>query len=112
MALAHELAVHLIVAEARIDAVIVTAGIAVIGLARLVVQQQRGVPDRCGAQVGDIVQMVHDAFDVASVAACEALTVHLVVRVGRIVIGRIAVGETVRHDQVDQVGGSEALAIG
>ena len=112
MAFAHELAVHLIVSEAGIDAVIVTAGISVVGLARLIVLEQRSVPDGRCAQVGDIVQMVHNALYVASVTASKLLAVSLVVSIRRIVIGRIAVGEAVRHDQVDQVGGGETLAFG
>ena len=56
--------------------------------------------------------MVHDALDVAAVTSGKFLPVNLVVSIGSIVVGRVPVGETVRHDQIDQVRGSETLAPG
>ena len=128
MGLVHELPVQGVVAEARIDVVIVSAGVAVVGLLRLVVQQQRGVPDGRRAQVGDIVQMVDDALEVAPVPGHRILAVDIIRRFGNgprnggaVVIGLAFPGpvvagaagsEPVGHDQVNHVGRRETGAVG
>ena len=127
MGLVHHLLVVGVVAEARVDVVVIGAGVAVVGLLRLVVQQQRRAPEGRGAQVGDVVQVVDDALDVAAVAGHRILAVHLVGRGGdgpgdgRAVVvlaalpGRVIVqegrGEAVGHDQVDHVRRGEAGAV-
>ncbi len=103
---------QLVAAEARVDAVVVAASIAVIGALRLVVEQQRRAPHGRSAQIGDIVEPVDDALQVAAVAAAHVAAVGLLGRVGGRVVRRIAVGEAVGHDKVYHVGRREALARG
>ena len=108
--------------------IVIGAGVAVVGLARLVVQQQGRAPNGRRTQVGDIVQVVDDALDVAAVAGHRVLAVHLVGRGGdrpgdgRAVVvlaalpGRVVIeegrGETVGHDKVDHVRRREAGTVG
>ena len=102
-------AVELVGAEARIDAVVVSAGVAVIGLHGLVVEQQRGRPDGRRPHRGDVVQVVDHALQVSAVTAEELRTGRLLGRVVRRVDRWVAVREAVRHHQIDHVGRGEAL---
>ena len=116
VALLHILTVEGVVAQARVDMVVVRAGVAVVRLRRLVVQQKRGVPHCCGAQAGDVVYVLDHPLQVSAVAGHRVGAVHLVGRGGHvpglrgavviypagpggIVVGR-AGGEAVRHHEV------------
>ena len=127
MGLVHEGLEKGVVAEAGVDMVIVRAGIAVIALIGLVVQQERRIPDGRRAQVRHIVQVVDDALEVAAVAGHGILTVHSV-RGGRngprmagavdvfpalplLIVVHEGRGKAVRHDQVDHIGRGIALAL-
>ncbi len=83
-----------------------------VGAARGVVPQQRRTPQGRRPQVGDIVQMVDHPLQVTAVTAHRGLPAGLLGRIRRGIVGRIAVGEPVRDDQVDQVGRREALPVG
>ena len=84
--LGDELLVEGVVTETGIYLVVVRRGITVVGTPAVVVKQQGGVPNGGGAEVGDIVQMVDDALQVASVAAADGGTVGRLGRVGSAVI--------------------------
>ena len=114
--------VQRIVSEPGVYMIIVRAGIAVVGLPGLVVQQQRRAPDGRGAQVFHIVQMVYDALQVAAVTGHGIGTVHLVRQLGHrpryqgaVFIGLFrhrGAGKTVRHDKVHHIGRGEAFPLG
>ena len=80
MGLVHHLLVEGVVAEARVDVIVIAAGIAVIRLVRLIVQQQRRAPKGRRAEVGDVIEMVDDTLDITAVARHRILPVHLVGR--------------------------------
>ena len=111
-----------IVSKAGVDMIIVRAGIAVVGLPGLVVQQQRRTPDGRGAQVFDIIQVVHHALQVAAVTGHGIGPVHPVRQLGHrpgyqgaVFIGLFrhrGAGETVRHNQVNHIGRGEAFPPG
>ena len=125
--LGHKGLVVLVVAKSRVDMIIVGAGIAVVALARLVVQQERGAPDSRSAQIGNIIQVVDEALDVAAVTGHRVLPVHLVRRSGNTpgaggtvqvfpaLPGLVIVLEgrckAVRHNQVNHIGRGVALAV-
>ena len=67
--LRREFPVQVVVAEAGIDPVVVRRGIAVVGEGRLVVLEDGIEPDLGVAHVGDVVEMVDDALQVAAVTA-------------------------------------------
>ena len=123
----HHCAVEGVVAETRVDMIVVGAGVAVVRLVRLVVQQQRSEPDGGGAEVGHIVEMVDNALYVTAVAGHRVLARHFV-RSGRNMPGaRGAVvvlpslpglvvidksrSEAVGHNKVDHVGHSVAFTL-
>ena len=110
MSLVHKLPVKLVATHARVNFVIVPAGIAVIGFKALVVHQQRSAPNSGSAQLSHIVQMVDYALYVASVAAQVHVAVCLFLHSGHVVIGRIAIGKAVRENKIDHIGRSKALA--
>ena len=117
-----------IVTETGVDVIVVRAGIAVVGLVRLIVQQQRCGPDGRGTQIGHIIQMVDHALEVSAVPRHGVFAVHFVgglrggpgmagtVFIGLsgpagVVIGRTR-GEAVRDDEVHHVGGGITRAVG
>ena len=128
MGLVHKFLVERVVAEARVDVVIIPAGVTVIGLLRLVVQQERRVPDSRRTQVGDIVQMVDKSLDITTVPGYRILPVHDVRRLGhgprngRAVLislpvpGPVVTGtgrsKPVGHDEINQVGRRETRPLG
>ena len=67
MGLGHEFLIQGVVAVTGVYPVIIRRGIAVVGAPAVVVEQERGVPDGGGAEVGDVVQVVDYALQVASV---------------------------------------------
>ena len=130
VAFGHKGLVQGVVSEAGVDVVVVGAGIAVVTLLRLVVQQQRGAPDGRSTQVRYIVQVIDDALQVSSVPGNRILAVHLVreerngPRLFRPVVvrgddvaeaflvGGVGIGKAVRHDEVDHIGRGETLTLG
>ena len=124
----HHLPVQGIVTEAGVDVIVIGTGIPVVGLLRLVIQQQRRAPKGRRPEVRYIIQMVDDALDVAAMPRHRVVPVHDVRRLGNIPgkRGAIVIGlsvppgiifgtgrcEPVRHDQVDEVLGREALPVG
>ena len=121
----HKQLIVLVVAEAGVYVVVVGAGIAVVALLRLIIQKQRRAPDSRSAQVGNIVQVVHDTLDVSAVPGHRVLAVHFVgrcrdfpgagaaVQVFPTLPGLVVVHEgrreAVRHDEIDHIGLRETL---
>ena len=103
VAVCHEAAVVLIAAETPVDMIVVGACIAVVGGCRLVVLEERSVPDGGHAEVSNIVQLAADACDVTSVAAEEGLLVHALHIAGHCVKALVPIHEAVRHDEIDEV---------
>ena len=120
--------VERVVAETWVDMVIVAARIAVVGLEILVVEKHGRGPQGRDAEILEVVEVIDDALDVAAMAGEGYLAVAFFLDLGdapryggavviglglggpAVVVGRVAVGETVRHDQVDKIGRREALA--
>ena len=83
---------------------IVGDGISMIRTFRHVVFLGRIQPDSGYTQIFQVIQMVFYTFQVTSMAAVLFLAVHLVFQHARYdVVVRIAVGETVRHDEIKHV---------
>ena len=99
----HHLAIHLVVSETRVDMIIVRAGIAVIRLMLLVVFEERCRPEDRSSQVGNVIQIVYDAPDVAAVPAEEFVFVSRLESARIAVVKRVSISETVRHNQIDKV---------
>ena len=106
------LTIQLVATHTGVDVVVVGTGIAVVGVVRLVVQQEGRGPDGRHTQVGNVVEVVDDALQVATVTAVQILTVGLLGRRGGAVDGRVAIGKAVGHQQVDDIRGGKALALG
>ena len=104
----HQRAVQFVGAVAGVDLIVVRAGIAVVGIGRLVVEGDGRRPYGGDAEVGQIVQMIHDALEVTAVTSAGELAVALLGGQGRGVILHVPVGETVGHQQVHHIGGAEA----
>ena len=109
--LAHKFAVEGVAAEAWVDAVVVGSGISVIRLVGRIVEQQGGGPDSGGSQVGDVVEVVNHALEVATVTTEEGFAVGLVVGISRRVVRGVAIGKAVGHEEVYHVGCGEAGAL-
>ena len=95
--------IFLVGAEARIDPVVIGGGVAVIGPLRLVVLEQRIEPDGGVAHVGEVVEVVRDAGQVAAVPSMVVFAVWSLQHPLDGIITGIAIGETVRRDQADGV---------
>lgn len=106
-----QLAVFLIGAEAGVHLVEIGGRIAVVGVLVHVIFQQWVEPDGGEAQIGDVIQVVDDAFDIASVTAARLLAVGLFFHALYVIIGGVAIGETVGRDEVHGIGSSEALEV-
>ena len=101
MSRANQLAKLFIITEARIDFIIISNGIPVIGAFGHIVLQDRIQPNSGNAQVGEIIQMIGYPFQVTSVAGIHIRTIHFRLAHSRNdIILRITVGETIGHDQV------------
>ena len=117
MRVGYQLAVVLVGAEARVNAVIVGRGIAVIGagavlaVGRVVLQHGREPKGR-HAQLGEVVQMVPDALQVTAVAQAGLRAVfHVGVHALHLRLVVLALGEAVGHQHVEHVGVGETLAL-
>ena len=109
--LARQRTVVVVAAEARVDAIQVADRVAVVGVRRLVVLQQGRGPQLGETHAGDVVQVPTDAGDVAAVAAVRVRAVGGFLEAGDAVVGRIAVGEAIRHQQVNRIARIEAAAL-
>ena len=110
LSLFHQLAELFVATVATVHLEIVGDGIAVVRSARHVVFLNRVQPDGRYAQVFQIVQMVFNPLEVTSMTTELLVAVHLVFLHTRYdVVGRIAVGKAVGHDEVEHIAGIEAL---
>ena len=111
-----ELAILLVGAEARVDAVVVGRGVAVIGgvaaVVGRVVLEYGGEPQGGHAQVGEVVEMLAYAFEVAAVTQTGLGAVD---GVGIEPLDGAAVGmsagEAVGHEHIQHIGIGEAVAV-
>ena len=85
------------------------AAVALLLIEPVVVVIPRVQPDCGDSQIPQIRCMVQHAPQVAAVVEAWIGAVQQALRNGRIVVGWIAVGEAVGHDQVEEVGRREAL---
>ena len=110
--LGYQLAVFFVGAEAGVYLVVVRRGIAVVAAALHVVFQYGGEPKSRHAQVGEIVQMLLDTGQVATVAGIRIVTVYFgIEHAFHLVVVRIAVGKTVGHQQVEGVRSVEPFVL-
>ena len=97
--------VILVRAEAWVYPIIIRRGISVIRASLHIILQYRVQPDSGNAQILDIIQMLFDTGQVASVTGVRAVTVYLISGTHRDLIVRgISVRETIRHDEIKHVG--------
>ena len=117
MGLIDELAILLVGAEARINAIVVGGGVAVVGgvfplgVGRVVLQHGRE-PQGGDAELGEVVEVLSDAFEVAAVAqrrlgAVFAIGVHPLDLRGMV----FTLCEAVGHQQIEYIGVGESLAL-
>ena len=112
----NQLSVLLVGTETRINTVVVGTGIAVIGgplaLIRRVVLQNRGEPKCRNTQLREIVQVLHQTFQVTAVTKGGSGTVFTIVLHAfhlRVVVSALC--KTVRHQQIEHITDIEALAL-
>ena len=115
VAVVGQLAVFVVGAETGVNAVVVGGGVAMIGAVAAavgrVVLQHGSEPQGCDAQLGKVVEVLAQTFDVASVAQARLFAVDGVVgHAGLLVVFGFAVGETVGHEHVEHVAGIKSLA--
>ena len=113
MCLVGKAAVLVVGAEARVYAVIVRGGVAVVCARAVavgrVVLKHGGEPQRRNAKLLEVVEVAAYALQVASVAQAGLRAVCLVcVQALDVVVLRVAVGKTVGHEHVEHVGIGEA----
>ena len=102
----------LVRAEAAVNLVVIRDGVAVVRTAGHVVLLRGVEPDGGHAQVGDVVQVLFDALQVAAVAGILLGAVHLGLQHPLDhVVRRVTVGEAVGHDEVEHVLGRETLYV-
>ncbi len=111
-ALQAELSIVLIVTKARIYPIEVGNGVTVVGILGLIIFQHGGWPDGGKAHVRDVIQVLDQPGQVAAVTADAAVPVRGFFELGKCVIARVAVGKTIRGDQINGIGGVEAVAVG
>ena len=99
-----EVDIFLVGAETWVYTVIVGCRITVIGTTLHIIFQYGIEPDCRDAQVLDIIHVLFDACKVATVAGVGVITVYLISLPQRnLVVVGVAVGETVRHDQIENI---------
>ena len=95
--------------EARVDTVVVGGGISVIGtvfpaVSRTVILQYRREPKGCHTEVGEVIEVLADAFQIAAVPQTRFVAVaELILHPLDDVVLRIAVGEAVGHEHVQNI---------
>ncbi len=104
----YELLIFVQRSEVRVDGVQIRGAIAVIIL-RCAILDDGSEPQSCHAQILQVRKMVLDSAQIAAVIRAWLRAVVRVGKFGRFIVGGIAVGEAVGHDQVDHVVGREAL---
>ena len=99
-----EVDIFLVATETQVYTVIVGCRVAVIGTTFHIIFQYGVEPDRRDAQVLDIIHVLFDAGQVAPVAGVGVIAVYLIsLPQGDLVVVGVAVGEAVRHDQVEDI---------
>ena len=101
-----ECAVQFVATVARVDMIVVGAGVAVVGLRGFVVQQQRRAPNGCGTQRFDGVQVVNYTLEVSAMTAEPLVGSGFLNGIVGIVVVGVAVGKTVGHNQIDHILGT------
>ena len=113
MGRSHESAIVRHRSEVGIDGVHIRCAIAVIrlpGLSRAVVIERRG-PKRRDTQLLQVIQMIFDATQIATMVCPPKTSIVRVAKVGKLVIRLVAIREAVRHNQVHHVGVAEPLRL-
>ena len=114
---AHQCLVIVVGPEAWVNTIVVGSGIAVIRavlslVGRAVVFKQRSEPQRRHTQLLEVVQVLSDALDVASVPQAGLVSVaQLVAHTLHNIVFRVAIGKSVGHEHVQHVGIGEAFAV-
>ena len=101
--LVHQVAVFLVRSQPRVYGVVVRDGISVVGAGGHIVLEQRCGPQGGHAEVGQVVQVGHDARDVAAMPFVRARAACRLEHAFHHVVRRVAVGKTVRHEEVNRV---------
>ena len=111
MSLLHICLEEVVITEAAVDMVVVCTCVAVVCCLFEIVLDQRSTPDRSRTELADIVEVVDYTLDVTAMASERLAAVCLVGHALYRVVGRVAVCEAVRHDEVDHVRCSEACTL-
>ena len=110
VAFGYQLLILFVGAETRINLIVIGSSIAVVRTTGHVVFQYRSEPKGSYTQVGEVIQILLDTCKVATVAGVRIVAVYFIFgHAGNLVIIRIAVCETVGHQQVEGVGSIETF---
>ena len=101
--------VVLVLSQARINFVVIAATVVVVGIICIVVVEKRCRPERSHAQIGHIRHFRNYPFYISSVALAGVEPVHTLKVTFHGIVGRIAIGEAVGHQQVHSIGFGKAF---
>ena len=111
--LGHHPPIVVIAAESRIDLVRVGRTVAVIRVRGLIVFNDRCRPDLRVAHRRDVIEMIDDTLDIATVSTGTIVAaIEFIEETRYTIIGRIAVGKAIRHQIQNHVRRIETDAIG
>ena len=109
MRLGNHVAIVVVGAEARVDFVVVGSGITVIRAAGHIVFEHRSEPNCSNSEGVDISEMLCNTLDITAMTSVGILAVgfHRMVEGSVIVVGSVAVGKSVGHKEIEEVGARE-----
>ena len=106
----YQLAIFFVRTESGIYFVIIRSGIAVIRTTFHVVFQNRSEPESRNTQILEIIQILLNTCQVTSMTGIRIIAVYLIRRhTVDVVIFRIAICKTIRHEQIKGVGNIETF---
>ena len=109
-------AILVVGAETWVNAIVVGAGVAVISgplaIVGRVVLEDRSEPQGCDSQFVEVVQMLANALQVASVTQRGLrAVVHVGVHTGNLIVVATTRGKAVGHQQIEHIADIKALAL-
>ena len=89
--------------EAPVYPVVIGEGIAVVGVAQLVVFEFRIEPYGRHAQINQVIEVISDALQVAPMPAHQGIPLQALQHARHVIVARIAIGKTIREDQIHHI---------
>src|SRR5229473_4531561 len=107
----HEISVVIKSSQMRIDGIKIYRAVSVVIVGGSVFHD-RCQPKCCDAKILQIVQMVPDATEIASVPCAWFCAIVGTGKFSRLVVCGVTIGEAIRHDEVENIVGCEAMKAG